>query len=539
MSADASFESVLSQVAGEEGPWQRRALARVSLAALLMGVHSLSAVVLTAAPTHRCAPPPELRTLKLPRNAYIPTFFTNDGLSHEDSCHTFNLSLTSDGELLNSSGLVSCSQFEFDPEPYGRTVTVELALVCKRAQLVTAVQSLFMLSVLVGFLLWGVLSDMFGRRAVAWWCSLLTPLASLAVAAAPSLPAFLALRAVLGLLLPGTFGCLLVLSMESVGVESRGVYGIIFQLPFDAGLVLTAAAALTTHSWRVLQLLLSMPALLLPLLLWTLPESPRWLLGRGRLTEAASALEEIAAGNGRPPPDRHHLLRQLDACRQNESSALLGTDVEKRQQNCCVAACSDFIQLFATPRMRAISLSCFWCLVVDGLVAYGISEDAPHLGGNAYTALFLSGGVGLLSAIAAVVFSGWLGRRPTVMTANLVTALPCVLLLAVPSSDHWARLALAMAARLSVSVAQKVQNLYSTELFPTTLRSAGFGAGATCTRLGALLAPVVITAAGGVYWGAPSAVFAGCSVLAAAAAWHLPETRGRRLLDTIESVEFS
>ena len=539
MADDVSFESLLSQVAGDEGPWQRRTLARVSLASLLMGAHSLSTVVQTATPAHRCALPPELQPLGLSTDAYIPTLTTKDGRSYQDSCRVFNLSLASDGTLVNSSDPVACRRFEFDPELYGRTVTVEWALVCRRAPLVAAVQSSFMLSVLIGFLLSGVLSDMFGRRAVAWWCSLLTPLASLAVAGAPSLPAFLALRAVLGLLLPGTFGCLLVLSMESVGLTTRGTYGIVYQLPLELGLVLTALAALAAPSWRVLQLLMSAPALLLPLLLWTLPESPRWLIGRGRLPEAAAVLEAIAAGNGRPAPDRLRLLQQLVACQQAESAALLGDTAEKRPRNCCVTVFSDFIQLFATPRLRTISVSCFWCLLADGLVGYGISEDAAHFGGTAYTTLLLAGGVGMLSVVAAVVLSGWLGRRPTVVAANLVTALPCLLLLAAPASSRWARLALAMAALLAASVGQKVQNLYSIELFPTALRSTGFGVGATCTRAGAVLAPVVIAAADGAYWGAPSAVFAACALLAAAAACLLPETRGRRLPDTIGDAEHS
>ncbi|KAF0291751.1 Solute carrier family 22 member 7 [Amphibalanus amphitrite] len=537
MSEEASFEALLARVAGDEGPWQRRTLARVSLAALLMGAHSLAAVVQTATPAHRCAEPPSLLPLRLPPGAYIPTEVTADGRRRQDSCHMLNVSVSTHGELLNVSGAVPCERFSFDRQPYGRTVAVEWELVCRRAPLVAAVQSTFMLAVLVGCLLSGALSDVFGRRAVAWWCSLMTPLASLAVTGASSLTVFLVLRAVLGLLLPGTFVCLLVLSTETVGPAARGVYGILYQLPFDAGLILTALAAMGTGTWRELQLLLSVPALPLPLLLRSLPESPRWLLGRGRLAEAADVLETIAEGNGRPAPDRSRLLRQLAACQRAEGALLGAGRSHKARRSWCAAACGDFVQLFATPRMRAISLACFWCLLVDGLIAYGISEDAPHLGGSAYTALLLSGGVGLLAIVGALLLSGCLGRRPTVIVAGLVTALPCAALLAVPPRWRWARLALAMVARLAVSAGQKVQNLYSTELFPTALRSTGFGVGATCTRLGAVLAPLVIAAAGGAYWGAPAAVFAACALLAAAAAFRLPETRGRRLPESVDDVE--
>ncbi|KAF0303881.1 Organic cation transporter protein [Amphibalanus amphitrite] len=519
---DASFETLLSRVAGDEGPWQRRTLARVSLASLLMGAHSLVAVVQTATPPFHCVAPPD---------ALISTEVTADG---QDSCFMFNASSTAaGGGQANASGAVPCEQFVFDRDRYGRTVTVEWELVCEREPLVTTVQFTFMLSVLVGYLLTGVLSDLFGRRAVAWRCSVVIPMASLAVNSASSIESFLVLRAVLGLLLPGTFVCLLVLSMETVGPPARGMYGILYQLPFDVGLILTALVALVTRTWRELQLLLSVPALLLPLLLRSLPESPRWLLSRGRLDEAADVLETIAKRNGRPAPDRGELLHQLAVCQKAERLLLGGERPSKTWRNCCAAACGDFRQLFATPRMRTISLACFWCLLVDGLISYGIAEDAPHLGGGAYAALLLSGGVGLLAIGCALLLECRLGRRPIVIVASLLTALPCAALLALPVDRHWERLTLAMVARLAISVGEKMQNLYSTELFPTTLRSIGLGVGATCTRLGAVLAPPVITIAGDFYW----AVFAACALLAAVAGYRLPEIRNRQLPNTVDDVE--
>ncbi|XP_037073141.1 solute carrier family 22 member 7-like [Pollicipes pollicipes] len=407
----ASFEAALA-LAGGEGPWQRRLLAVAAVAPLLLGLHSLATVVQAAAPEHWCAPPPALQPLMLDRHQYVPTMAGANGQRLLLQCNMFNVTLAADGTLLNDSALVPCNSWQFDLTQYGTTVTVAWELVCWRSPLVAIEQSSFMLAVLVGFMLSGVLSDALGRRTVAMWYGLLTPVASLAVAAASSLTVFMVLRALLALALPGLFGSLMVLCLETVSPEARGLYGIVFQMPVALGLMLTAAAAYVTSSW-----------------------------------------------------------------------------------------------LLATPRMRRISLASFWCLFVDGLVSYGIAEDASQLGGDAFTALLLSGAVELLADLA------------------------------VPAGGGWARLGLAMTARCTVAAGLNVLAFYSAELFPTPLRSTGFGAGATVSRLGAVVAPFAVHAAGRAYWGAPSCTFGVCALTAGLVALLLPETRGRRLPESVKEVE--
>ena len=60
----------------------------------------------------------------------------------------------------------------------------------------------------------------------------------------------------------------------------------------------------------------SAPCLLAPALLYFLPESPRWLLAKGRVSEARSILASGARRNNRDLPEEEIVLRQPQAARQ-------------------------------------------------------------------------------------------------------------------------------------------------------------------------------------------------------------------------------
>lgn len=63
------------------------------------------------------------------------------------------------------------------------------------------------------------------------------------------------------------------------------------------------AVAYFFRDWRSLQLVLCTPAIFQILVCWMIPESPRWLLRKGRDAEAEALLRALAKGNGR----RKHL----------------------------------------------------------------------------------------------------------------------------------------------------------------------------------------------------------------------------------------
>lgn len=78
--------------------------------------------------------------------------------------------------------------------------------------------------------------------------------------------------------------------------------------------------------------------------------------------------------------------------------------------------------------------------------------------------------------------------------------------------------------------------LYAGELFPTVVRNSGVGLSSTVARIGSMLAPFVATLSHTSAW-LPPLIFGIVPLIGAALCFLLPDTRGRKLPDTLEEGE--
>lgn len=93
-------------------------------------------------------------------------------------------------------------------------------------------------------------------------------------------------------------------------------------------------------------------------------------------------------------------------------------------------------------------------------------------------------------------------------------------------------------ARASISGAFMCAFVYTTELYPTTLRAIGMGTGSSAARLGAIVTPFIVQIASSYANSAhymltlPLVIYVGAGLLGALATMALPyETRGRQMKD--------
>lgn len=129
----------------------------------------------------------------------------------------------------------------------------------------------------------------------------------------------------------------------------------------------------------------------------------------------------------------------------------------------------------------------------------------------------------------------WLGRKLTLMTANCVTGVSCLLITVVPQSSA-AHLALGCVGLWGMSISFSTVYLYAGELFPTVVRNSGVGLSSTVARVGSMVAPFVATLS---HTSAtlPPLTFGIVPLIGAALCIILPDTRGKKLPDTLEEGE--
>lgn len=92
----------------------------------------------------------------------------------------------------------------------------------------------------------------------------------------------------------GIFPLAFVLGLEMVGKHKRGVAGIVCNYFYAIGVALLGVTAWIFPNWVALQLLISIPPMILFIYYWIAPESVRWLLHKGRNKEAAKIIRTAA-----------------------------------------------------------------------------------------------------------------------------------------------------------------------------------------------------------------------------------------------------
>lgn len=152
---------------------------------------------------------------------------------------------------------------------------------------------------MAGNALAGALSDRFGRRRVLLGTALLFVLSSLLAASATTFTSFVAARIVGGLAVGGAILIAPVYIAEIAPANKRGSLVSLNQLMIVIGISASFFSnyfllGVGEHNWRWMLGVQMVPALLYFTLLWFVPESPRWLLLKGRDEAALQVLSRVS-----------------------------------------------------------------------------------------------------------------------------------------------------------------------------------------------------------------------------------------------------
>jgi putative MFS transporter len=150
----------------------------------------------------------------------------------------------------------------------------------------------------VGAMLWGPIVDKLGRKSGFAATVLGFSLVSGLTAASTGTTEFIVFRFVSGLFLGGMLPVVSALVAEYVAARHRGRFVAVPPIFWPVGLFTAAVAAkvLVPHfGWRSLFVVGVFPAFLAWFVVKRLPESPRWLVTKGRTREAVSVLLALGA----------------------------------------------------------------------------------------------------------------------------------------------------------------------------------------------------------------------------------------------------
>nr|XP_034187347.1 solute carrier family 22 member 8-like [Osmia lignaria] len=187
--------------------------------------------------------------------------------------------------------------YQFATEFGENSVVTEWGLICEKQYLTFLGPTVYYIGVLMGAWIAGLLADRIGRLPVQAICLYTQGTMAVALYVVQNYPTFLVLRGLQGVFVQGLQNSTYILSLELLPAKARTFVALVMQIAWAIGLLLLAALSYAIPDWRILQLAISVPTAVTVLYIWIIPESPRWLIAKGKTTEADMAVERIGKYN--------------------------------------------------------------------------------------------------------------------------------------------------------------------------------------------------------------------------------------------------
>ncbi|KAJ4920664.1 hypothetical protein JOQ06_005135 [Pogonophryne albipinna] len=472
--------------AGGFGRYQWLHVTLISLPGLMMASQNLLNNFVSGSPAHHCSLPTNhssrynLSLYQVDEEQLLRAFIPMDSSgSRLDRCRRF---VEPQWQLLAANSSANVSQiptegcldgWAYDRSEFLSTTVSEM------------IQTIYMGGVLTGAIVYGGLSDRYGRRSVLIWSYLQLGVLGCSSAFLPSYATYCAFR--------------FLSEVEWIPTKQRTLVGTLTSFFFTFGQMILAGLAYWLRDWRKLQLVVCLPQFLFFSYTWWFSESARWLVLNRRSEDALKSLHRVARVNGKKDIEDTLTLEVLHSHMKKEMDSSRSTFTA--------------YNLLRTRQIRRISICLLVVWFATSFAYYGLAMDLQKFGVSIYQIQLIFGAMDFPAKLVALGMLSYLGRH----MQTVRTTLACL-------------------GKCFTSASFTTVYLYTGELYPTVLRQTGLGFVSTMARVGSMAAPAVLIL-DEVLPALPSVVYGGAAVIASVFACFLPETLNKPLPDTIEDVE--
>ena len=232
-----------------------------------------------------------------------------------------------------------------------------------------------------------------------------------------------------------------------------------------AGIVGYLLLAAGSDTWRWMLGSAAIPALILVAGRWGTPESPRWLVSKGRTEEAFSIIKKVYGD--------HASLADLDEPTAEKTRFSLLLEPEYLRKTL-------FVGLFWTFQVApCFAIFTFAPQILD---AFHLGSGNDWIIGYAVINIFF-----LTGTIASMSFVNSFGRRPLIIWSFIFMTLSMLILGVFPGAPAWLIfLGFAVYAFFS-GPPSALDWIYPNELFPTNIRASAVGVVTAISRIGAAI----------------------------------------------------
>ncbi|XP_075991322.1 solute carrier family 22 member 13-like [Anticarsia gemmatalis] len=426
--------------------------------------------------------------------------------------------LASGGSLNQTWRTVPCQngwEFNRTEFPYP-TITSELGWVCDKDSYQATAQSLFFVGSIIGGFIVGWVGDRFGRLPAAIFSNMIGAIAGAASTFTQSFTGFAICRLIMGMSYDNCMIMTYIIVLEYISPKYRTlITNLSFSIFYTLGAVALPWIALACGHWKTLSLATSLPmglAILAPLII---PESPRWLLSKGRVNDAVNKVLRIAEVNKKEVPQE--LIEKF-----KESLA------KNKEEP------GNIMELLKRPVLRKV----FLCTCLEYMCCMIIFDSLVRTIGLLKFDFFISFSVISLTEFPSILILSFAldftGRKFMSMAVMVLCAIFSFLIPfvggGVPS------VICAVVARFGVNMAANTAMQWTAEMLPTSVRSSGTSIVHICGYVSTVISPFVAYLEIFAVW-LPMIVIGCIAASAVFICLVLPETAQKEMPQTFEDSE--
>jgi MFS family permease len=441
---------------------------------------------------------------------------------------------------------------KFDDKYYSKTIITDWNLICDRKVLAGLTQTFYMLGSFSA-LFSGYFGDRYGRKksTVGFMCLLSVTLVISQIFVLDAVKIGITAKYVIyciSQMLIGTFvNCLYVsayvLLLELTTHRYHTIFSNIKLLFYVIGELLILLLAYFVRDWQIINWVIAASTVVVTIsIIFLIDESPRWLVSQGRYNEAFKILEKIARIN-----KKELNLKQLDANIISDESfyhifnnkvAPIDNvhDNENQKVDKSMSMKKMLIEIFTPKKIFLKTALTSYVWFATSLLYYGQSLGITGIDSVNPYVLYVCQSIAELIGYWICLFNDKFGRRKTNIFYLFVAAVMCLIVSLVPRNndlndenkvlrDAIMIISLISIGKCMISAAFNTLYIYTSELYPTSVRNFALLFCSCVGRVGSLISPQ-INLLGDVLWKPlPYLIFSIASFIASIFVFILPETK--------------
>jgi len=504
----------ICNVIGEIGRWQLEKILIVFIAAAPGLAHIFHAGFITPKQRFWCK-----EALDAMGNEIYPPWqvqYTNETFNQTIDVWPGPEHMTTDKKLLGHC-IPQCVDYDFDHSFWVSTMVTEWDLVCERTWLKTLAKMLLFTGFALGSFCSGLVSDRFGRKRAIWASSVTMLIFGVITSFVPWFPLFVFTWWVTGTMAIACYTAAFVWTMEIAAGKWKIYIGMSMNYSWPICRLIIAGLAYGLRDWHWHLRAISAMVAVGSIILYFLPESPRWLIARSRMDDAKKVLSDASKKNGKYVP-----VSEIELTKPSAAAAKGG-----------------FIDIMKHPTLRIHVMIMYFNWFTTAFIMYGLALSWQNLTGGLFLNFIIGTILDFPAKTLAMLLVQNVGRKYPYLCGSTITGVMFLLTLFIPRDvypSNWPIVVLALIGNFSTTMCFAILYMYTGELMPTTVRAAGVGSSSLVSKIGGTLSTSVASLAD--YNPAiPTIIFATMAIISGAITFFLPETKGKKMPESFDDIE--